>query len=362
MAFEIDFLPVGEGEKSGDAVAMRFGNLIANPPQQTVVVIDGGTKKSGAALVEHINAYYKTNSVQHVICTHSDADHASGLTEVLEVCEVHNLHMHRPWDHLVDVDSLLKYADTSTNTLKRHFKKSLDSAHELESIAKKKGIEVSELFSDNAAAADTFCVLGPSVAFYESLLESFRCADELRVKEGVFDKVFGTAEKAIRWLVESWSKETLVEPDDDVCSAENNSSMILLFTDGTDKFLFTSDAGVLALTEAANRANSLGFDLKSLNAFQVPHHGSKHNVGPSILDRIVGPKLNQETFTKTAVVSASKEAEPKHPSRRVVNALMRRGAQVLTTQGNTLWLRGGDVPNRGWGPAIPLQFNQQVEE
>jgi hypothetical protein len=29
MAFEIDFMPVGDGEKSGDAIAMRFGDTLA---------------------------------------------------------------------------------------------------------------------------------------------------------------------------------------------------------------------------------------------------------------------------------------------------------------------------------------------
>jgi glyoxylase-like metal-dependent hydrolase (beta-lactamase superfamily II) len=96
MAFEIDFMPVGEGEKSGDAIAMRFGNICANPPQQTVVVIDGGTKDSGAALVEHIESFYKTTTVGAILCTHSDGDHASGLTEVIESCKVGRLALHLP--------------------------------------------------------------------------------------------------------------------------------------------------------------------------------------------------------------------------------------------------------------------------
>jgi hypothetical protein len=28
IGYEIDFLPVGEGEKSGDAIALRWGNLL----------------------------------------------------------------------------------------------------------------------------------------------------------------------------------------------------------------------------------------------------------------------------------------------------------------------------------------------
>lgn len=28
MGYEIDFIPVGNGEKSGDAIVLRFGNLL----------------------------------------------------------------------------------------------------------------------------------------------------------------------------------------------------------------------------------------------------------------------------------------------------------------------------------------------
>jgi hypothetical protein len=270
--------------------------------------------------------------------------------------------MHLPWKHLADVDNLLKNADMSNDSLKRHFKKSLDNAHELESLANKKKIEIVELFSDNSAANDVFCVLGPSTTFYESLLESFRCADELFPKESFLKKAVAKAQKTVKWVAETWSRETLVEPADDDCSAENNSSLVLLFRDGDSKFLFTSDAGVSALAEAANCATNLGIDLKSVNAFQVPHHGSKHNVGPTILNRIVGPSIAEERFSKTAIVSASKEAEPKHPSRRVVNALMRRGARVYATQATSLWHHSNDAPARAWGNATALGFYGEVED
>jgi beta-lactamase superfamily II metal-dependent hydrolase len=337
MAFEIDFMPVGDGEKSGDAIAMRFGNISANPPQQTVVVIDGGTKDSGAALVEHMRSFYKTSAVDAILCTHSDGDHASGLTEVIDNCKVGRLVMHLPWNHVAELDNLLKNAEMSNNSLKRHFKKSLDQAHELESLAKRKGIPIFEPFSDYSKASDTFCILGPSVTFYESLLESFRCADELVPKERFLEKVFAKADKAVKWLIENWSTETLVEPAEDACSAENNSSVVTLFTDGNSRFLFTSDAGVFALTQAADVAARLGINLQDVMGFQVPHHGSKHNVGPKILDRIVGSKTAQQApGVKSAIVSASVKGEPTHPSRRVVNALMRRRAKVIPTQGKTI--------------------------
>jgi len=361
MAFEIDFLPVGEGERGGDAIALRFGNL-SNPNEQVVVVLDGGTKESGARLVQHIKTHYGTTVVDSVVCTHSDADHASGLTVVLEELTVRRLYMHLPWNHVQDLEDELKKA-SATDSVRQHFTKSLDSARELERLAKKKGIPIVEPFSDTLKPNGTFAVLGPSTSFYEGLLESFRCADELALKGKSFlERVFAEAEKAVKWLAETWWSETLVEPDEDDSSAENNSSVILLFTHGNSKFLFTSDAGVPALTEAAKYAESLGTDLKTVSGIQVPHHGSKRNVGPTILDRILGTKLKEQKMTKSAIVSVPKDGAPKHPSKKVVNAFMRRGAKVIATQGNKILHHSHDAPDRGWVEATPLPFYNKVEE
>jgi len=42
--------------------------------------VDGGTKESDQALVDHIKKYYGTSCVDYVVNSHPDADHASGLS------------------------------------------------------------------------------------------------------------------------------------------------------------------------------------------------------------------------------------------------------------------------------------------
>src|SRR5687768_13513744 len=98
MAYEVDFLPVGDGERSGDAIAVRFGNL-NDPNQQYVVVIDGGFTDTGMELVTHIKKFYNTTHVDLVISTHPDSDHAAGLSVVLSELTVSQLWMHKPWEH-----------------------------------------------------------------------------------------------------------------------------------------------------------------------------------------------------------------------------------------------------------------------
>jgi beta-lactamase superfamily II metal-dependent hydrolase len=361
MPFEIDFLPVGDGERGGDAIGLRFGEqLIAG--QQQVFVLDGGTKESGEALVDHIQKYYGTSVVNCAVCTHSDSDHACGLTEVLEKLTVNRLAMHLPWSHAANIDEVFKDSGITGDKLKSHFKKSLDNAHQLEQLAKKKNIPIVEPFSDYAKLVGTLTVLGPSIKFYETLLSSFRGAPELASKSIFAQKIVTSVKDAIKWTLEQWGIETLAEPDVNASSAENNSSAIILFKYDNKMFLFTSDAGVPALAEAVECAIRFGIDLKTVNAMQVPHHGSKHNVGPSILNVIVGPKMNNEQFTKTAIVSAPKQGEPRHPSRKVVNAFMRRGARVYSTQGKSVCHQSTDAPGRGWQNATAIPFSNQVEE
>ena len=68
MGYQVDFMAVGDGERSGDAIAVRFGDIEGSREDQTVLVIDGGTKDSGEQLCEHIRIHYSTEKVDYVIC------------------------------------------------------------------------------------------------------------------------------------------------------------------------------------------------------------------------------------------------------------------------------------------------------
>ena len=142
IGYEVDFLAVGDGEKCGDAIALRFGNLLASPPEQAVVVIDGGFKDSGAALVKHIRDYYKAEIVDAVISTHPDNDHASGLETVLTELNVSNLVMHLPWNHTQNTSHLFEDDRVTDESVKRAFRESLETARNLEKLADKKGVNV----------------------------------------------------------------------------------------------------------------------------------------------------------------------------------------------------------------------------
>ena len=353
MGFEIDYLPVGSGKHSGDAIALRYGNLFGPRSEQVVVVIDGGTKESGQALVDHINTHYGTTKVDYAFCTHADGDHASGLTVVVEQLEVGVLVMQQPWDHAEEIRALFKDGRISDLSLGIRIRKSLQAAHDLETTAMESGVTIVEAFAGDHTPDGVIRVLGPSRDYYQTLICNFRGTPEPKgLVELSLLKAAGVVDQAVQWFDESLFGESLREPADDT-SAENNSSMILYMEYEGQGVLFTADAGVPALTRAADYAGATGIGLQGLRLLHVPHHGSKRNVGPKILNRITA---------HTAYISASVDGEPKHPSKKVTNALKRRGASVFTTQGKGIRLHYNAPDRQGWSPAIPVPFYDFVED
>lgn len=140
--YEIDFIPVGEGERSGDAIAMR----ITKNGKTEIYVIDGGTKASGEALVQHVKEYYGTDRVDYLISTHPDMDHISGLRVVLEKLKVRELWMHKPWEHASKIINDILDGRVTQHSLSERIKESVRLATEVEEMAKEKKVKVCEPF------------------------------------------------------------------------------------------------------------------------------------------------------------------------------------------------------------------------
>ena len=333
------------------------------------MVIDGGTLASGEALVEHIQEIYGTSTVDLVVNSHPDGDHASGLYPVLDQLTVGRLWMHRPWEHSSDIKHMFDDGTLSNDRLSKKMQKALSDAWDLEKLAKQRRIPITEPFADGEANGQYrgITILGPTEDYYQSLLPGFREMPDVREASssylgGGFRALAKGAVLLAERVLETWGKETLQDPAEDATSSENNSSTIILVRVDGHNLLFTADAGVPALERAVNLAESWGVSLPACRFQQMPHHGSRRNVGPKLLNRLVGPNTqSQGTTNKTVFVSAAKEA-PKHPAPKVVNAYMRRGAKVLATQGVGIRHHFEAGSRSGWVTATPLSFSQEVEE
>jgi beta-lactamase superfamily II metal-dependent hydrolase len=167
--------------------------------------------------------------------------------------------------------------------------------------------------------------------------------------------------KAQKYITESWEVERL--RDGGITSPTNESSVVLYgdFENG-NRALLTGDAGVWGLTLSAWYAEQVGLPLRAFSFVQVPHHGSRRNVGPTILNKLIGPILpagSQPTYT--AYVSAPTD-DDQHPRLMVLNAFWRRGGRVLATQGETLSHSRGFPTRAGYYDTNTIPFATKVED
>ena len=355
MQYEVDYIPVGTGEKGGDAIVMRYGDF-SDPLKQNVIIIDGGTKDSGKQLVDHIKTHYNTNFVDVVVASHLHNDHISGLTEVIGNLSVGKLVVHCPWDHTTAIKRMTK-TDISISRLQTKLEKSLSGLSELIDLAEANKISIASPFQGEHIIQNQLVVLGPSKEYYQQLLANFGITPQVK-EEHRLDNVVSFGKSVINWIAESLHIETLSDdhPDTD---AENNSSFVLLLVvpdeNGiNNRFLFTGDAGKGALSNVSEYCESRNYSLEGIDFFDVPHHGSKKNLSPTILNKLK---------PKVAFISCPPDGHPKHPSGKVINALIRRGCQPHTNKTRIICHRSLTAPQRaGFGPLDPEPFHDQVAE
>jgi len=349
MAYEIDYIPVGEGEKSGDCIAMRFWDPQIGISSQKVVIIDGGFKDSAEILIPHVNVFYGTNKVDIVISTHPDMDHTSGLCTILNDMEVSNLIMHRPWQHVSDIKREFVDGRVTISGVKKDLEESLVYASELEDIAIKKGIPIYEPFTGMKAFGEIFHVLGPTEEYYKFLLPHFKGTPEPVSSIGLLGMVRKAGESISRKVQDFLHTNHL--DDEDSTSPENNSSTIILVQIDGNKILFTGDAGKRAIENAISYAQSKGILLNDLTLLDVPHHGSKRNLGKTMMEHI---------YAQHAYISAPANSD-KHPSAKVTNHLIKKGIKTFATQGRHIYHFHGTPIRSGWGPLTEISFQEMIE-
>jgi beta-lactamase superfamily II metal-dependent hydrolase len=370
MNFEVEFLPVGEASKGGDAIVVRYET---QPGYFGLIVIDGGSMESGEETVNHIRRHYGENAkIAHAILTHCDADHACGFREIVQELDVKNVWMNRPW--LAAPGSQPYFADKrfSAQALATRLRDEFDLISEIEEIALKRSMKILQPFAGEKIGP--FTVLSPLPGAYELLVPQFDKGPEpdqvaleaagfwIGKPPGLIAKLMGkVAAKAEKWTQETWENERL--KDGGKTSAANESSVVLFGDFGvSERVLLTGDAGYLALLQSKFTAERLALPMQGFSLVQIPHHGSRSNVGPSILNQVIGPILPKGSAPRfSAFVSAPKDDE-NHPRKMVLNAFIRRGARVQATQGVPKCYTVGYPFKDGYGPADPMPFSARVED
>jgi beta-lactamase superfamily II metal-dependent hydrolase len=369
MKCEIEFLPVGKGCKPGDAIVVRYGEVSA----WELMVIDGGSLDSGKALVSHIKSNFGYDAViTHALVTHPDGDHASGMREVLDGLPVRNLWLHTPWQFAAVARPYFANKNWTDQGLAQALRDEYGILGDLIDTAVTKHIAIQQPFA--GMSIGPFRVVSPFQNVYPYLIPQFDRtpdADQEALEAAGFwigvppSSLASLLEKAVakvqKWVPESWENERL---KDGGCTSASNESSVVLYGDFGPgrRVLLTGDAGTWGLTMASCFAARNGLAMQDFMFAQIPHHGSRRNVGPSILNSILGPiKPNGTRAHSCAYVSAPKDDDT-HPRKMVLNAYLRRGYEVAATQGKKIVYWGGFPARQGYGPLQMLPFATQVED
>lgn len=365
MKCEVEFLAVGEGEKAGDCIVVRYGD----EHTYSLMVVDGGTLETGDELVQHLRKQFSgVGVIEHVVLTHADGDHASGLRKLFGQFQVRNLWLHVPWMMAAQAKHLFSDKTVTTETLARRIRDEYDILSELVTLAQTYGTAIHQPFE--GAKIGPFVVLNPSAYVYTHLLPQFERTPEpdqaaleaagMWLGKARRKSFLRRAIENVTWTFETYQFETL--RDRQYTSASNESSVVLYADCGEARILLTGDAGIEALTWAADAADRYGLELRNFQFVQIPHHGSRNNVGPTVLNRLIGP-ITPEMLPRTffAFASAPKDS-PKHPRRVVLNAFHRRGAMVTTTQDGNKVFWGGFAPRADYGPVSAIPLSTSVEQ
>lgn len=334
--FEVEFQLVGDGDKSGDAITVRFTDPESG--QFVVGIIDAGFTETGDRIVEHVGTFYGDVPVDFVLSTHPDSDHINGMGTVMRNLNVSNLLIHRPGLH--------GYPQNSGSR----------PAEELTKLAEAQGAKVIEPFTGVGGFGGALLIAGPTKEYYKQMLAEQQVTTKAApVQKSLAQRFLSEAASFAERAISKFPME-IDFGDADGTNARNNSSAIVSFMFGGKHVLLPGDAGVPAINQALDFLDQKQRTLTVPELIALPHHGSRHNLDLETIKRLVGRDHTEEK-QGTVIASVSKEA--KGPSPRVANAFGRRGFTVHPTKllnGTYMRHASPDAPYRAGlvpAPALP---------
>ena len=350
MPLEIDMLSV----ENADAILIRT----IDDTGEHVVVIDAGRPGHASDVINHIRNHYGDNTtIDLLINSHPHDDHVGGIGGIVDDVDItiKQVLIHDPCTFQNQLESIPIASRQNHFELMCHVTHSMKSLRTLNDVIKKldcKGIPHFQPFAGqvyNLRDEATLTVVGPTEEFYAELAPSIKSLTDVASPF--------RALKAISEHVETRSDEEIVDEHDDT-SAFNNSSAILLLTHGSNRYLFTADAGPKAFRSAIAWAKDCGQEslLTEVDWMQIPHHGSKANITSDLI-KYFQPRV--------AYVSAKGGDDINHPSAEVVRLyqkLERDGQDCKvfgTNRGRSLWRHMGTPDRDSYSTAEPLNSEAQ---
>lgn len=364
---EIDMLSLGDADCIVVTQYTNFG------PQR--ILIDGGNASDTPVIREFFRNRGMTD-FWAAVSTHQHNDHARGLIKLVQdkSITISTAWMHDIRKHIAP--DALRRASSGNASQADDVKEVLENTKELTAAFASRGLSPQEPFAGAPIAGyPAMTVLGPSLPFYLRMLREFTKVEapsfppppvsfverlsaiggtaptarygtlrEMANPSSIYGIVppapaYGSLLSTLAGVLENSSVQKNPETQ-----PFNNTSTILGMIFNGQRLMLTGDAGAVALDRVPT-------EWKQLLWMQMPHHGSEGNLSQSNIERFC-PKF--------AYVSA--RGDMSHPSKAIVNGLIKVGAQSYSTHQNPghLCFYVGAVPARtDYGPAVLLKGTAQ---
>jgi beta-lactamase superfamily II metal-dependent hydrolase len=327
--FRLHLLPA----RQGDCLWIEYGE--EQKPKR--ILIDGGTPATYAFIKERLQALPAAQrSFELLVVTHVDSDHIGGM---LPLMSEDNQDVHfddlwfNAWKHLPKTD-LEAFGPAQGEKLASYLEKS--------GLAWNKAFKSKRVCLPRSGPPPVFTLpgdlkitlLSPSAAELVRLRPFW--ADECK-KAGLIAGQPPTSSHPVPAGLESMGAVNInqlaqeaYERDD---SPPNGSSIALLVEYDNRRLLLAGDAHAEVLLKSIKKIIPAGEQRLRLDAFKLPHHGSKYNLNRALLE-----KLNCSRY-----LFSTDGTQFKHPDRQAVARVIKYGGpqpQLLfnyRSKHNELW-------------------------
>jgi beta-lactamase superfamily II metal-dependent hydrolase len=283
----IEMLPAEEG----DALWIEYGD----PKKPRRILIDGGVLGTHDRLLEQIEGISGKRRFELITITHIDNDHIDAMVKLLG--EDLNLEVgdfwFNAWEQIKEADTLgAKQGEMLTERIS-------ERGYPHHQMAGGKAIAIASDPSTKLPVYElpggmTLTIVGPTPKDLGRLKAEWKKTIENAglVPGGEFtgaklledspryqkDRLGSAAPNVERWANRKFSEDP---------SAPNASSISFLAEYGNRSVLFTGDARSGSLIEGLDRLLAERGETKlKIDAFKVPHHGSKNNLSNELMERI----------------------------------------------------------------------------
>ena len=318
--FRIEMLPAGEG----DCLWIEYGNM----GELHRILIDGGTAGTYKRLKKRIEQLPENErGFELLIITHIDADHIAGALKLVEK-GVPGLSFDdiwfNGWRHLprsgleslgpVQGEKLTNQILTQDLQWNARFGKSAvaaDPDNDLQGIPLPGGMKVTLLSPTQKQLADLKPV-------WKKELKKAGLDPEEPVEE---KEDLDTSPSRLERLgaVQLPDVDSLAQTPFDPDGSEANGSSIAILAEYNGKSaLFSGDAFPEVLTTSIKKlCSQRGLDHLPLDAFKIPHHGSKSNVSTELLNEVQCSKF----------LVSTNGARHHHPDQVALSRILKHGEQ-----------------------------------